>query len=101
MQPDGPPSGWQFVAEREGAAELLGALLRLEGEQSYTKDELAEAADVPLKQLYLADSIEDMVQFGVLEPARSREGKDAYTINEDSEILAHAAAFQTAMDDQL
>jgi hypothetical protein len=101
MHADGPSSGWEFVAEREGAAMLLDAFLRLDGDESYTKTELAEAADVPLKRLYLSDSLEDMVRFGVLESVESRDGEDTYSINEDSDILIAAATFDESFRDQL
>lgn len=92
-------TGWQFVAQRESAALLIDALLALDGETTHTKTDIAEAADVPLKTLYLSDVLEECADLGVLQRVETDDGETGeprYRIDEDSDILAAAAAFDDA-----
>jgi hypothetical protein len=94
---DKPDGGWEFVAAHDPAAELIGALLQLD-DDVYTKTELAEAADVPLKTLYLNDMLETFADIGILERADGDgdETEACYCVNQDSDLLEAAAAFDDA-----
>lgn len=98
-----PDSGWQLVAQRDGAAALFATLVELDPGTEYTRSELAESADIPLKTLYLADTLEAFVDIGVL--ARADDGTDAsepcYAPSEDSPILAAAGQFEDAVSREL
>jgi len=93
--------GWTFVADSDGAAELLGTLVELD-DDTYTRSELSERSGVPLKTLYLDDLIGEFVDLGVLSKADSRadgdeeEGEPEYSVDADSALLDAAAAFDDA-----
>ncbi|MFB6201989.1 MAG: hypothetical protein ABEI98_08255 [Halorhabdus sp.] len=99
-QTDDVPSGWEFVATREAAPSLIRAVLELDPGTKLTRSELAAAADVTVKQLYLADTVSELVDLGVLEVVDS-EGEPSYTVNPDSEVLAAAAHFEETATSQL
>ncbi|CCQ34865.1 hypothetical protein HLRTI_002808 [Halorhabdus tiamatea SARL4B] len=100
QQIDSVTSGWEFVASKEAAASLIGATLELDPEETVTRSELATAADVPMKRLYLEDTVSDLVRLGVLE-AVDTESEPVYTVNDDSDILAAAARFEEIATERL
>jgi hypothetical protein len=99
-EPDGPTTGWSFVADNDGTAALLGAVLELDPGESYTKSEMASTAGVPMKRLYLSEALEGLVEVGVLTPVDDGEGA-AYTIDADSAVYREAAAFDDAVATRL
>ncbi|MFW6435813.1 MAG: hypothetical protein ACOCY1_05470 [Halovenus sp.] len=92
--------GWAVVAESEGTAALIGAILELDPDESYTRSELADAAGVPLKELYLSDALADLVDIGLLEPVPDAE-EATYVVEADSPVYEGARAFETAVAGQL
>ena len=93
---DGTRGGWSFVAENDGAAALLGCVLELDSEESYTKSEMASAAGVPMKRLYLSEALEGLIELGVLTPVEDAE-EACYTIDADTPVYREAAAFDEAV----
>lgn len=94
---DAPEGGWEFVAERDAAARLVDALLELDGGSAYTRTELAETADVPLKTLYLNGLLEECADLGILERVEGAgDGEAVYRPVEDSDLLQAAATFEEA-----
>jgi len=100
QQADHSPSGWEFVASREAAASLIGATLELDPDERITRSELATAAEVPMKRLYLEDTVSELVDLGVLEAVES-ESEPVYTVNDDSDVLAAAARFEEIATERL
>jgi len=100
---DAPDGGWAFVSDRDGAARLFDALLALDPEETYTRSEIAEQADVPLKTLYLNDLLDEFVALGVLaEDAGGGESptgtESQYRVHTDSKLFSAAQAFDDAYD---
>jgi hypothetical protein len=101
MRPDIPQSGWELVAQRDEAAALVGAVVSLDADTEYTRSDIADAADIPLKTLYLADALEDLVDVGALDHADREDSEATFVLNEDSEVVQAARAFDDAVADQL
>jgi hypothetical protein len=102
-----PTGGWEFVAEREGAARLLGALADLDDGTAYTKTEIAERTGVARKTLYLNDLVAECADLGLLAPVDpdgaeddAADGETQYRVVSDSDLLAAAAAFDDAYRSQ-
>ncbi|ACV13017.1 conserved hypothetical protein [Halorhabdus utahensis DSM 12940] len=100
QQANHSPSGWEFVATREAAASLIRATVELDPDEHVTRSELATAADVPMKRLYLEDTVSELVDLGVLEAVDS-ESEPVYTVNEGSEVLEAAARFEEMATERL
>ena len=64
----GDDGGWAFVADSDGAAELLATLVELD-DDTYTRSKLSERSGVPLKTLYFDDLIGELVDLDV--PSRA------------------------------
>ena len=97
-QQESHDAGWAFVAETDGVAALLGTILTLDPQQRYTRSELASAAEVPLKQLYLSDALGELAELGVLDAVDTEgEGETTYEIADDSPIYAAAQEFEAAV----
>lgn len=92
--------GWAVVAEHDGAAALVGAILALDPAETYTKNELSDASGVAYKTLYLDGTVEALVEVGLLE-GEVREGEETqFRIATDSPVYEAAAAFgEAAADD--
>lgn len=101
MRPQIPESGWELVAQRDEAASLFRALVSLDPDTEYTRSEIADAADIPLKTLYLADAMEDLVDIGALDHAEDEDGEARFVLNEESPVLATAREFDEAVADEL
>jgi hypothetical protein len=103
MRQDAPDSGWRLIATRDEAAALVGAIVDLDSGREYTRSELADAADVPLKTLYLVDTLEDLVDVGILDRVddSADDSEACYALDEDSDVLAAARAFDDAIASQL
>jgi hypothetical protein len=93
-------NGWTVVAEADGAAALVGAILQLDANDHYTRSELADEAGVPLKDLYLSDALAELVDAGLLESVTDAE-EATYAIDADSPVYETAAAFDDAVQGQL
>jgi hypothetical protein len=92
--------GWTVVADADGAAALVGAILQLDADDHYTRSELADAAGVPLKELYLSDALSELVDAGLLESVSDAE-EATYVIDADSSVYEAATAFDDAVAEQL
>ncbi|MEF8784937.1 MAG: hypothetical protein V5A45_03315 [Haloarculaceae archaeon] len=101
MRPQVPESGWELVAQRDEAASLIGAVVTLDAETEYTRSDIADAADIPLKTLYLADALEDLVDVGALDHTESEDSEATFVLNEDSAVVQAARAFDNAVAEQL
>lgn len=99
MRQDLPDSGWSLVAERDEAAKLIEALVDLDGNREYTRSELADAAGVALKTLYLDDTIGDLVDAGMLDRVddEDEDTEARFVLNRDSDGLAAARQFDRAL----
>ncbi len=99
MRSEPPETGWELVAQRDEAAALFRAAVTLDADAEYTRSEIADAADIPLKTLYLADAIEDFVDIGILDRIDSDEddSETCFSVNPDSAVLAAARGFDTAV----
>ncbi|WP_436932260.1 hypothetical protein [Halosimplex halobium] len=94
-----PDGGWAFVADSDGAADLLGTLVDCNDERAYTRSDLAERSGVPLKTLYLDGLLDEFVALGVLVRAddeSDEETEPQYRVAGDSDLLAAARAFDDA-----
>lgn len=90
---DGGASGWHIIASHDDAASLIDTLLGLDPDGEYTKTELSDAADVPLKSLYLDGTLDAIVELGLLDKD-DREGEATlFTVNDESDAFAAASAF--------
>mgnify|MGYP000439329073 CR=1 FL=1 len=102
MHQDAHTSGWSLVADRDEAASVIATLVDLDPDREYTQSELADAADVPLKTLYLGDTLDALVDIGMLVRVddETDETEAQYTLNEDSDALDAAARFDRAITEQ-
>lgn len=93
-----PEGGWEFVAERDGAAGLLGGLTDLDPDATYTKSELADRTGVPLKTIYLNDLAAELADLGALAAVEEDDtgSETTYRLVADSDLLAAAEAFDDA-----
>lgn len=89
-------SGWRTVASWDEAPALFAALVELEPGREYTRAEIAEAAGIPLKTLYLADTLEDLAAVGLLE-RHDGDGETCYAIDGTHPALEAARAFDDAI----
>jgi len=99
MRPQVPESGWELVAQRDEASTLFRAVMELDSDTDYTRSEIADAGDVPLKTLHLADTMEDFVEIGLLDRVDS-DGENSevrFSLNPDSDVLAAARDFDEAV----
>ena len=101
MRPQVPETGWELVAQRDEAASLINAVVSLESDTEYTRSDIADAADIPLKTLYLADALEDLVDVGALEHTEEDDAEATFVLNEDSDVVAAAREFDDAVAEQL
>jgi len=92
--------GWALLAENDGASALVGAILELDPDRTYTRSALADAAGVPLKELYLSDALGVLVEVGLLESIPEAE-EATYAIADDSAVYERAAAFEAAVREHL
>jgi hypothetical protein len=92
--------GWALVADNDGAAALIGAIVELDSDRQYTRSKLADAAGVPLKELYLSDALDDLVEIGLLQSVPGAE-EATYVVADDSAVYERAAAFEDAVREQL
>ena len=103
MTRERPDSGWSLIARQDEAAAIIDALVDLDPDEEYARSELAEAADVPMKTLYLADTLEQLATVGLLDRVdeEADESEARFTLAEDSEVLAAARRFDEAVADRI
>lgn len=90
---------WSQIAKNEGAAALIGTVLELDPDETHTRSELAAAAGVPLKELYLTDTLAMLVDIGLLD--RVDEADEAtFEIADEATAYRRAADFKTAIANQ-
>jgi hypothetical protein len=96
---DGADGGWAFVADSDGAAALLGTLVDLNRDRTYTRSDLSERSGVPLKTLYLDGLLAEFEELGVLSRADGQGGEESeprYAVVDDSDLLGAAREFEDA-----
>jgi hypothetical protein len=101
MRQDTPDSGWSLVAQRDEAAALIATLIGLDPTEEFTRSDVADAADVPLKTLYLDDTLEDFVDAGLLERVGDGDTEATFVLDDGSDALETARAFDRAVADEL
>lgn len=90
-------SGWDLVAADDDGAAVIAGLLSLDPDDSYSRSELAEATGIPMKTLYLVDTIENLETAGMLETVELDGDQEArYRIDTDSDVYRAAARFDEA-----
>lgn len=93
---DGGHSAWHVIAEHDDAAAVVDTLLELDPGATLTKTELSDAADVPLKSLYLDGTLDAIEGLGLLEK-EEREGEEPrYSVATESDAFEAARAFDAA-----
>ncbi len=87
-----------MVAETDGAAAVLGAVVAQAPNGTYSRSDLATAADVPLKTLFLADTLDELARAGLLVRVddRDRDSEARYRIDAESPLYEAAVAFDEA-----
>lgn len=90
-------SGWRTVASWDEAPALFAALVELESDREHTRAEIADAAGVPLKTLYLADTLESLVEVGLLDRLGDEGEETSYVIDGTHPALEAARAFDGAV----
>lgn len=93
-------TGWEFVADTDGAAALIDAALGLEDDR-VTRTELARRADLSLKELYLDGTVTDLVEAGIFERVDEVDGEPVYETRADSDILEAARRFDRSLAAEL
>jgi len=98
-----PTDGWSLVAQHEEAAQLVGTLVDLDTDVVYSRSEIAEAADLPLKTLYLAETLEELAATDMLDRVDDPDddSEACFRVNKDSDALAAARAFDAAVAEEL
>lgn len=88
-------SGWQIVAAEDEAAGIIANVLALDPDEEYTRSELASAADVPLKTLYLLDTLDQLETAGMLQRVDQvdAESEPCFVIDTESELYRAAVEF--------
>lgn len=99
MQQEPSQTGWELLTQHDEATQVLAALLDLDPETEYTRSDIADAAGIPMKTLYLTDAIEAFVDIGLLQRSGGGESdtETRFTLNGDSEVLTAARAFDEAV----
>jgi hypothetical protein len=92
---DAPETGWRAVERWDEAVPLLAALVELESGREYTRSDVAEAADLSMKTLYLAETLDAFVDLGVLDRVDGDETR--YVLDGDSRVLSAAREFDDAV----
>jgi hypothetical protein len=90
-------SGWHVIAETEEMPTIIDTILELDDDRTYTRSELADASDIPLKTLHLMDDVSVAVELGMLEKHDPEGEEVSYSVDPDSDVLAKARAFGEAV----
>lgn len=98
MAADRLDSGWALVAENEGAALLLDAIVELAPDETYTTAELAEAAGVPLKTLHLEETLSALERAGLLGREDEQGTRVEFRIRTESPVYTAATEFASAVE---
>jgi len=88
-------SGWEIVAGEDEAAAVIAGLMDIDPETEYTRSELADAVGLPLKTLYLIETLDDLEAAGMLERVDDVEAESeaTFVLDEDSEVYETARQF--------
>ena len=94
-----PSGGWATIAETDGAALVLAAVVDLDADRTYSRSTLAEAAGVPHKTLFLADTLETLASAGLLERVddRGADSEARYRLDDGSALYEAAVAVDEAV----
>jgi len=89
------PSGWSIVAAEDEAASIFAGVLSLDADRKYTRSELAEAADIPLKTLYLLETLDQLEQAGMLDRVDDPEAESEprFAVDTESDLYRVAEEF--------
>jgi len=93
-------TGWGLVADYDGAAALIAALLELDAGAENTKTELSDASGVAYKTLYLDGTVEALVDAGFLEREQREDEETTFRIAPESAVFEAATAFDEAATDR-
>lgn len=96
-------SGWEMVAEEDEAAAVIAGLLDIEPDTEYTRSELADAVDLPLKTLYLIEIFDDLEAAGMLDRVDDidADSQARFVVNGDSEVYTAAREFDDVVSRNL
>jgi hypothetical protein len=103
MADESPQSGWTMIASEDEAASVIAGLVNADTEREFARSEIAELADIPLKTLYLIDTVDTLVTLGVLTRVDNgdADSEEHFQINEDNDVYHSAVQFDEAVRDQL
>jgi DNA-binding HxlR family transcriptional regulator len=92
---DDPASGWELLAEDDEGARVIAGLLALDPASAYTRSELGRAAGIPLKTLYLVETLDNLESAGMLERVDDAEAETEtrYRINSEHPVYETAQEF--------
>jgi len=92
---DAAAEGWEMLANEEEGAAVLAGILSLDADKRYARSELATAADIPLKTLYLVEMVDQLETAGVLERVDDVDepSEAEFVLNADSDVYQAAATF--------
>jgi len=95
-------SGWAVVAAEDEAASIIAGVLALDTDREYTRSELADA-DVPLKTLYLLDTIDRLATAGMLERVddETAESEPRFVVDAESDLYRATVEFDETFAEQL
>lgn len=98
-----PESGWEIVAQEDEGATVIAGLLTLDPGTEYARSELADAAGIPLKTLYLVDTLESLETVGMLERVDDIDSDEeaCFVVNDDNPVYQAAAEFDHVFADEL
>lgn len=93
--------GWSLLANDE-VVPIIAGVLALDPDESYTRSEFAEIVDVPLKTLYLIDTLDELETAGMIERVDDEQAETKFRIDQESEVYRAALEFdrvvETALD---
>ena len=96
MEGTNTTDGWSLLAEVDGAAALIDAALSMDPDEQYTTAELADAAGLSMKELYLSDAPALLTDSGLLEADETDDGT-VYGVDADSDAYEAAVAFAATL----
>jgi hypothetical protein len=92
-------AGWDLVAAYDGAAAVISVALSLEEAERLSRKELCERSSVPYKTLYLSDTIDELVEAGVLSKNEAEGAETEFGCNHANPAVEAAKAFAGAFEE--
>lgn len=98
---EAPTTPWTRVGDEDGTAAVIGAVLELDPDGTYTEKELAAAADVSYRDLFLGEAVETVIDLGLLDrvgdsDADADAAEDRFAVATESPAYGAARAFAAA-----